>query len=77
MGTAVKVYMGTESDEITYLAGKDYNGDSCIIITDTWRFHKICKTHKSLQFPFYILQFDGGSLVLLRKESFNNVPELS
>ena len=63
MSMKVNIAWGNETN--TYLAGKNEYQEPMMIVTETWRFKKLCQEHNRLTLPFYIIQYDKGCLMLI------------
>mgnify|MGYP003670538824 FL=1 len=63
---SLRVYLAYSNGKKTYLGGCNEIQKNNLIITDTWRFKKLCRQKPSLDFPFYVIQRSNGSLLLLK-----------
>ena len=68
MTMSMKVNIAWGDEDNTYLAGKNEYHEPMLIVTETWRFKRLCQKHNNLTLPFYIIQYDKGRLMLIAAE---------
>ena len=65
---AIKANIAWGDDDKTYLAGTNEYEEKLLIVTETWRFKKLCQDNNDLTLPFYIIQDCEGALTLIYGE---------